>query len=190
MKLLDIFKRKPIQAQKPVTAPIARSPRPTPPRDIQTIGEVIDYLRSNLEGVGIMSLYPGATDERFDRFETTLGLKLPDDIKEFYQFSDGLDTYDHLFRIIPLEDILTSSDEFTPGTFYIAEYMIYSDVWEVEVVATDHSEYRISTTNHGGQKITLTNSFAEFLGRFLTGGLFDTGGLYEWYEEIAKSKTV
>jgi hypothetical protein len=34
--------------------------------------------------------------------------------------------------------------------------------------------------------IILTNSFTEFLRRFLRGGVFETGGLYDWRDEIIK----
>ena len=60
--------------------------------------------------------------------------------------------------------------------------MIYCDMWTITINPDDNS---YSIYNKTDTTIILTNSFADFLDKFLTGGVFE--GLYKWREEIEKT---
>jgi len=103
-------------------------------------------------------------------------------MKALYRFCNGFESAEDLFRIIPLDEIADPLYEYEPNRFYFAEYMIYCDVWEIEINPSNPNEYWIS--NPGKAVRLLTQSLAEFLGRFLAKGVFGDGGLYTWHEEF------
>ena len=70
------------------------------------------------------------------------------------------------------------------GFFYIAEYLLFCDMWGIEINPYDKNDFLIFNQPEEYRTITLTNSFAEFLGRFLQRGVFGKGGLYDWHEEV------
>ncbi|MET4106119.1 SMI1/KNR4 family protein [Hymenobacter sp. UYP22] len=140
------------------------------------IYEVLSTLKANLNQTDI-TLYPGASEQLIQQFEQEMNLVLPTDFKVFYSFCNGFESEEDMFRMIPLEEILERKQEFEPRQFYIAEYLIYCDMWEVELT-TNPSIYRI----HSG--VTLTDSLVVFLNRFLQGGVFEATGLYNWREEV------
>jgi len=149
-----------------------------------SIADVINYLENHLDKTDI-TLHYGATDRLINQFETTFGVKLPDDIKQFYKFANGFESSEDLFNIVRLEEIIGHRDCDKPD-IYIAEYMIYCDMWGLEINPNNHNEYTIFNIGADSKKIVLTNSFAEFLQRFLNGGVFD--GLYNWREEIKRNR--
>ncbi|RYU81848.1 SMI1/KNR4 family protein [Hymenobacter persicinus] len=146
---------------------------------------LIQLLTANPAQTDI-SLYPAASAQLVSHFEAEMGLVLPADFKEFYSFCNGFESEEDVFRVIPLEEILERRSEHPKGQFYVAEYLIYGDMWKVELNEEQPGRYQIS--NHGSDALTivLTDSLAEFIGRFLQGGVFDVAGLYEWREEIKK----
>lgn len=147
------------------------------------INDIIVTLQTKHREYGI-TLYPEATIGDIAYFEDTYHIALPDDIKTFYRFCNGFESAEDLFRIIPLDETRSNIDRFTSKSFFIAEYLIYCDMWEIEVNPNDRNDYSIINKPEKCRTITLTNSFAEFLGRFLQGGVFDKGGLYDWHEEV------
>jgi len=88
-----------------------------------------------------------------------------------------------MFRIIPLEEILTQRDEYQPQQFYVAEHLCYCDMWAVEVLDQVSEIYRIHNMN-----VTLTDSLSCFVGRFLQVGVLKTNGLYDWRNEVRSRK--
>ena len=149
------------------------------------ITDIISKIKSNNTNLGI-TLYDKVSFEYISHFEKTKGVYLPDDLKMFYSFSNGFETSEDMFRIIPLQEILQNKhDNYTIGQndFHIAEYMIYCDMWTITISPNDNNEYSIY--NKANSTVILTNSFANFLDKFLTGGVFD--GLYKWREEIEKT---
>jgi len=144
---------------------------------MKTIQDIIETIRKNKTQLGI-TLYEPAHDYDIENFEQELNIKLPDDIKAFYRFCNGFESEEDMFRIIPLEEILYNKSKYITNEFYIAEYMVYCDMWTVSVNDTDNS-YNISI---------LTNSFTEFLDRFIQGGVFEENGLYAWRDKINKIK--
>jgi hypothetical protein len=145
------------------------------------INDIIEKLSANLYSYDI-TLYPPASEQELINFEQQLKCPLPDDIKTFYLFCNGFESADDLFRIIPLEEIADRLSEHKPNCFYFAEYMIYCDMWEVEINPSNPNEYWIS--NQGKAFRLLTQSLPDFLGRFLAKGVFGDGGLYTWHDEV------
>ncbi|MBO9203107.1 MULTISPECIES: SMI1/KNR4 family protein [Niastella] len=150
-----------------------------------TIKDIINRIKTDKTRLGI-TLYAPASSSDIVKFEEILHITLPDDIKTFYSFSNGFESDEDMFRIIPLEEIVDNikdRNSFTEsnGDFHIAEYMIYCDTWTLHVDSNDSSQYKIY--NKTLNTIVLTNSFSEFLNVFLNKGVFD--GLYSWRENLA-----
>ncbi|WP_183577145.1 SMI1/KNR4 family protein [Mucilaginibacter sp. X5P1] len=145
---------------------------------MKTIQDIIEIIKENKTQLGI-TLYEPAYYSEIEDFERELNIKLPDDIKEFYRFCNGFETNQYIFRIIPLKEIIQYADELSKGEFYIAEYLIYSDHWKV-MIMSDDNRYKII---EGSSANIITDSFAEFLDRFLKSGL---DGLCNWNEQIDK----
>ncbi|MBO0357877.1 SMI1/KNR4 family protein [Hymenobacter sp. BT186] len=141
-----------------------------------TIHEVLATLKANLKQTDI-TLYPGANEQLIQQFEQEMNLVLPADFKVFYSFCNGFYSARDEFQMIALEEILDQKHELQPQQFYLAEVLIYCDVWEVELT-NQPSGYRIH--NMG---VTLTDSLAAFLNRFLHAGVYQENGLYNWREE-------
>jgi SMI1 / KNR4 family (SUKH-1) len=150
------------------------------------ISDILQQLSGNLSSYDI-TLYRPATDQDLEKFEGTLRCPLPDDMKALYRFCNGFESAEDIFRIIPLDEINISRPQPDQITFSFAEYMIYSDMWDININFSNSNDYWIS--NNGEQYRRLTNSLPEFLKRFLDGGVFEKGGLYKWHEEIDQQST-
>lgn len=144
------------------------------------IPDLISFIQKNKDKLRI-TLYEKASEKEIAYFES-IKTFLPDDVKLFYQFCNGFCSGKDLFRIIPLEEIIDPllDDTNNKHVFNIAEYMIYCDTWQLQINPSNKNDYMIY--NEAEDVVILTNSFAEFLDRFLTGGVFD--GLYDWREQI------
>jgi len=147
---------------------------------VKTIEEIIQTIGERKDELGI-TLYAPASSIEIKAFEESLKIILPEDVKQFYKFSNGFESAEDIFRIIDLEEILDQKKKYKPNQFYIAEYMVYCDMWEIDIDPIINN-YSIQS----GETI-LTNSFAEFLVRFLTGGVFESNGLYDWKDQIRTS---
>jgi hypothetical protein len=145
-----------------------------------------DVIAAIKAGPNDITPYPGATQELIDEFEKQAGFKLPADLRTFYQSCNGFESAEDLFRIIPLDEALETRARdmleyrLRPNQFYIAEYLIYCDMWTIEIELDQPNIYRIT---HDPAPNAITHSFSEFLLRFLKGGVFEEGGLYKWDEE-------
>lgn len=142
-----------------------------------TVQELIRRIELNTSALGIR-LYPRASESEIAAFEKYLGAAMPEDMKTFYRFCNGFESEEDLFRIIPLEEIMTrpvssSTPDFVDFDF--AEYLIYIDTWYITLSKTDHRDYLISN-GEADKSVILTDSFVKFTDRFLQGGVFD--GLY------------
>ncbi|GAB2802991.1 hypothetical protein GCM10027275_56430 [Rhabdobacter roseus] len=147
------------------------------------IRQLFEGLEEKVQELGIEFNLP-ATIEEIESLESVVKRQLPQELKDFYGFCNGFETDDTLFRVLPISEILTYKHELTSSWFYLAEYMIYSDDWKVQLL--NNGSYVITNDNHGSETpITLTNSIAEFLQRYMTGGgVFGETGLYQWLEEV------
>jgi hypothetical protein len=143
---------------------------------IKSISDIIKYLKSHLDETDI-TLYIGATDREITSFENSAGVKLPDDIKQFYQFCNGFISDEDQFQIVPLNELIHNHQK--ENKLYIAEYLVYCDMWELKINPLDHNDYTIF---YGYTE--LTDSFSEFLMCFFVGGVFEPNGLYDWKDKL------
>lgn len=149
-----------------------------------TLIDVLTFIKENTSLVGI-ELNKPATNSEIDLFENSK-IKLPQDFKTLYNFSNGFETDEDLFRLIPLNEIIENgNDDYCNGetSFHFAEYMIYSDMWTVEINLNDIENYKVY--NKADNIVYLTNSLAEFLCVFINKGIYD--GLYQWREDRQKA---
>ncbi|HEX8427613.1 SMI1/KNR4 family protein [Hymenobacter sp.] len=144
----------------------------------KTIEEIIYRLRTEGEQLGI-TLYPAASSAEIRDFELKLKIKLPDEAKAFYQFCNGFESEEDLFRIIPLDEISSNIQSYKPHQFYIAEYLMYCDEWTIGVNPLNNNEYGICNHHEFIKEICLTDSLPDFLECFLSYGLFKANGLYD-----------
>lgn len=149
-----------------------------------TISDIITALTTRQAGDDT-TLFPPATDSQISHFEAAIKAPLPADIWQFYSFSNGLDTRDYLFRLLPLDEILEQGLGFGPHQFVFAEYMIYSDTWQIQLDPGDPTVYWI---RNDAVAHPLTPSLAAFLDRFLANGLFRPGGIHDWHEEVGSAE--
>jgi hypothetical protein len=148
------------------------------------IEDIINRIKTDKGKLGI-TLYAPASSSDLIKFQEIRHVTLPDDIKTFYSFSNGFESAEDMFRIIPLDEIIDNMkdrDTYTErnGDFHIAEYMIYCDMWTLYVNSHGSNQYKIYHKTEN--TIVLTNSFSEFLTVFLDNGVFD--GLYSWRENL------
>jgi hypothetical protein len=143
-----------------------------------TLLEVLNYIEDNSFKIGIQLNKP-ATSVEIEAFENRK-VKLPDDFKVLYMFSNGFETDHDLFRLIPLDEVVENGlDEgylISDKSFHFTEYMIYSDMWSVDISNLNVNDYKIY--NKTDNVVYLTNSLAEFLCVFINKGIYE--GLYEW----------
>ena len=142
-----------------------------------SIHDLLTFINENKNRLGF-TLNKKASDAEIEQFEKNK-IHLPDDLKTFYKFCNGFETNEYLFRLIPLNEIISNGFK-NKTSFDIAEYLIYSDVWTIDINQNNKNDYQIY--NKADDIVILTNSFTEFLVRFINRGLFE--GLCYWREEI------
>ena len=147
--------------------------------------EIVNAIAAKHKKNGI-DVYTPATIQDISLFEKKIGFALPVDFVTFYTTCNGLGCNEDIFNIIPLADIMCYSTNYGANWFYFAEYMIYSDMWGLRLNAT--GSYEIF--NGGNPTLILTSSMKEFLNHYLTGNVFDPGGLYDWQERKLKEKSL
>ena len=150
-----------------------------------SLKEVFDFIRIEASNLTI-DLKNGATEEEIDSFESK-NFRLPDDFRQLYKFSNGFETLDWLFRILPLQEITENGDAkmHTACSFHFAEYMVYSEIWSVKL--KEKNKYLIYKQSSKENSIVFTDSLIEFLSIYINGGLFD--GLLQWESEISNAPT-
>ena len=141
-----------------------------------TINEALELLKF-YNGPFELKLHPGANEALIKKVEDTYGVTLSEDFKTLYRFSDGFEIDEDILNMIPLTEMISNKAANEP--IWIAEYMIYCDMWGLEINPDNPNDYSISTTDG----TVLTSSLAEFIERFLKGGVFEIGGLYRWVDE-------
>ncbi len=127
-----------------------------------------------------IELYPPVTPLEIETFERKMGFALPADFRELYLICDGFSCNEDIFRLVPLSKIRQDAQDYGINWFYFAEYMIYSDMWGLRFNAL--GQYEIFNGSYPDH--ILTTSLYEFLNRFLQGNVFDSGGLYDWNNDI------
>ena len=127
-----------------------------------------------------------ATIGVINAFEEQIGFSLPQDFKEFYSNCNGFGCNEDIFNMVSLGNIMHYPSDYGPNWFYFSEYMIYSDMWGLRL--TSESKYELFNGSY--PKVPLTSSLETFLNRFLIGNVFETGGLYDWHEELKIKSTL
>jgi hypothetical protein len=127
-----------------------------------TITDIIDILSQKDDIV----LREGVTDDLIFKVEAELGIQIPKDIKQFYKFSNGLETDEYMFNIIRLEDVIENKIKWEYSQLYIAEYLIYSDMWELEIDSLNSNNYIIFKMNQLKEKSFLQNRLRNFYKEF------------------------
>lgn len=127
-----------------------------------------------------IEINPPATFSDITEFENEIGFALPSDFREFYLTCNGFGCNEDIFNMIPLQNIRKYPQNFGKNWFHFSEYMIYSEMWGLR--RTSEGEFEIFNDIHPDK--VMTSSVNEFLQRFLTGNVFDNGGLYEWQKEL------
>lgn len=141
--------------------------------------QMIDSVRQKHQNSGIDINSP-ATFSDISNFEKKVGFVLPADFKEFYLTCNGFCCNEDIFNMVRLQDIMKYRQDFGKNWFYFSEYMIYADMWGLRI--TSMGQYEIFNGFYPLK--TITSSLTEFLQRFIKGNVFETGGLYEWHEEL------
>ncbi|MDQ2771689.1 MAG: SMI1/KNR4 family protein [Bacteroidota bacterium] len=117
------------------------------------------------------------------------GFRLPDDLRAFYEFSNGFESGNYIFRIIPLEEAMRELIEHKNGIkgseFVLAEYLIYSDTWKIRLKSNKEKLYDIINNNHQLYiKVSIIECVFEFIIKYLeSSALFCDNGLYKWFEQ-------
>lgn len=145
--------------------------------------DILQELKNRNPALGI-SLRPPASPEKIKELERLLDQDLPEDIKAFYEIANGFETDDHLFQVLSIEEIIQYKHELDLDRIFFAEYMIYSDAWEIKFNTGD--SYHITTMNHqSGQEVIMSNSILDFIIEYADGGgLFGENELYVRYEAL------
>lgn len=145
--------------------------------------EILQELKNRNPALGI-SLRPPASPEKIKELEHLLNQDFPEDIKAFYEIANGFETNDHLFQVLSIEEIIQYKHELEQDRIFFAEYMIYSDTWEIKFNTSD--SYHITTMNHKSeQEVIMSNSILDFIIEYADGGgLFGASGLYVRYEAL------
>jgi len=146
---------------------------------LMNIEQIIARIRA---GPNDIKLYPAATQSLLEYFEDKAKLVLPLDFKALYSFSNGFESAEDLFRIIPLDELMDDwhGENRVNGQFHFAEYLIYSDLWGVRLGEEGKGNYSIYYPESKQRKLFMTSSLAEFLGCFLNAGIYGKDGLYDW----------
>jgi hypothetical protein len=136
---------------------------------------IVDKHRSDGIDVNAPAAFSNIAD-----FERQIGFSLPTDFREFYLTCNGFGCNEDIFNMVPLQDIRQYQQDYGDNWFYFSEYMIYSDMWGLRRTTT--GQFEIFNGSYSDK--TMTSSLTEFLRKFLTGNVFETGGLYEWHDEL------
>jgi hypothetical protein len=146
---------------------------------IPEMPEIIAKIKDNTGAFGIALTY-GATETEIIDFEKALNLHLPEDIKEFYRFSNGFVSPNNNFEILQLNSIIDRRNDeiLKPGAFQIATHMDFCFSWIIVVNEGNYSIY------DGSAHTKLTDSFGEFLYRYLSYGVSEPDGIYDWADDI------
>ena len=133
-------------------------------------------------GPNDIKCYPAATQSLLESFEDKAKLVLPLDFKALYSFSNGFESAEDLFRIIPLDELMDDwhGENRVNGQFHFAEYLIYSDLWGVKLGEEGKDDYSIYYPALEHRNLFMTSSLAEFLDCFLDAGIYGKNGLYNW----------
>ncbi|RFS17852.1 SMI1/KNR4 family protein [Emticicia sp. C21] len=136
-----------------------------------TINDITGIIERNKDVLDIQ-FNDGASMKIVNFFEQTINVSLPEDFVNFYLFCNGFTCENQIiFNFLSLQGIVKEWK--LSKEIVLAEYMIFSETWYLRIDESDKNKYVIYTDGD----IAVTNSLAEFLDKFLIGGVM---GLSEW----------
>jgi len=153
---------------------------------ISKVEALVSKIKSCQTDFGI-TLYDAAPGIEVNRFEAVKGIRLPQEIREFYGFCNGFVAERDWFRIIPLNEILEQRPSYHQAgrnDFHIAEFLCYCDMWTLAISEYDSEIYTIYRKADGGQ-LDLTNSIVSFIDKYLLEGV---DSLYRWEEDVYQER--
>jgi len=148
------------------------------------VHKIADQLL-NYSGPFELTLHDAAPDWLITQLESTYNVVLPDDFKALYRFSNGFEIDEDMFALIPLSEMIENRKN--KGEMWVAEYMIYCDMWGLRINPDNNNDYEIYVLAET-EEIVLTNSLAEFIDRALKGAVFEPNGLYALSKEKSRYK--
>ena len=122
----------------------------------------------------------GIAIKLLQEIEKKLDIQLPDDLVNFYTFSNGLDGDESIFNIIPLTEISKLKDN-VGHYLEFAEYLIYSETCFLEIDPLDKNKYRIFTQPVSGDSAQIqrhykSDSITDFIQLYCDKGTFGIFG--------------
>ncbi len=138
------------------------------------IEDVIEKFRNN----GTEQKYrfgSSASDNLVKEAEEIFGGKLTEDINYFYKNINGIESNDdYCFRIVPLNEVIDFYLDNENHGFVFAEYLIYCDLWELEISGTENKIISYVPDKENKEilyRVTWSENFTEFLNLYFERGL-------------------
>lgn len=131
--------------------------------------------------------YPPAENFQIEQFESQIGLKLPDDLKQFYIRCNGAKLFQHTqatpYTLLPIQQVKRTRiaifgediDEFAPASWYAICDVMDGNYIGIDLDSQDSQTYSVIDCFHethgtpGGNAI-IAQSFTEFLNDALASG--------------------
>jgi hypothetical protein len=159
------------------------------------ISDFLDAINSMTTTKFKISKNPGIETKQLKEVENTLGIKLPNDLVEFYTSSNGVEGDDYIFNIVPFEKTEKDIDEM--GTYLVfSEYMIYSETCGLEIDKIDPNKYKFFNTstypieNGVTRRNYLADSLVDFIKLYSIKGTFGIWGDEYQDEENTNNETL
>jgi|GEM_PF-2043237 len=117
-----------------------------------TLDRLERWLREHQPAL-LDAMHPGVTDTELDAFEHTIGRKLPDDVRAFYRWRNGIDkdVFSTRWQPLPLDDLLrfyrdriAEKKELSDQRGLDSEPGWWHPAW-LPIIATDNGTYCVDT---------------------------------------------
>ncbi|MCE4051399.1 MULTISPECIES: SMI1/KNR4 family protein [Bacillaceae] len=113
----------------------------------------------------------GATDKEISYLENKIGYKLPNDYKEFLQYTNGLKFRHYDAKISDIEDMLESYEIFDYPDYMVVIGTSLSSQLQIAInLLTNEDDNRIYVVDPIADDyfVSINSNFTEFLNRFLS----------------------
>lgn len=151
---------------------------------LATFDALSDQAKEQLK----ISLQPPAPENEIKALERMLTRKLPEDLRDFYHMSNGMETDDNFFRIIPARELMENLTKTGKSRLYFAEYLNYCDTWDLMFDPVDTEKYSIAYTDGTGLTLALAHNLPEFFSIYAGELNQGTDALYKWFDHLRKEQ--
>ena len=128
----------------------------------------------------IVSIRPGATASQIEAFEAKYGVRLPADLRDYFETVNGFDMDktgfcdNNLFSFFPIEEVLPVNNEYWQNPddepyFILVDFMIASAVYAIWLEGDADSESPVFVVYPRDHPIRIASSFSEFAEGYLEG---------------------